>query len=376
MDQSWVTSVPVLERFSEVADPSRYRPLPDDWLIGVSDVEDSTAAITNGRYKAVNLAGAATISAISNALPGQTTLFTFGGDGAHFALSPAQAPVAAEALASVASWAARDLGLNLRVGMTGIHDVRAAGLDVRVAFWRASDHVRYAMFTGGGLEWSETQLKTGAIGLPAAAANSEPDLTGLSCQWAPIRARQGAILSLIVKQARHASHAQFAEIAARVIEVLEDGSSLNPVPAQGPEVRWPSHAMALQSRVANHKRPAWWRRMSVLATSALYWTVFRLGRRIGRFDPSQYRRDVALNTDFRKFDDGLMMTVDCSTDTAARLRTLLEKAAGQGIIQYGLHMQDEALMTCVVPSALASDHMHFVDGSGGGYTSAARNLRG
>jgi len=28
-----------------------------------------------------------------------------------------------------------------------------------------------------------------------------------------------------------------------------------------------------------------------------------------------------------------------------------------------------------VPSVMSSDHMHFVDGSGGGYASAARQLR-
>jgi hypothetical protein len=33
-------------------------------------------------------------------------------------------------------------------------------------------------------------------------------------------------------------------------------------------------------------------------------------------------------------------------------------------------------MTCVVPSALTPDHMHFVDGAGGGYAAAASRLRG
>ena len=33
-------------------------------------------------------------------------------------------------------------------------------------------------------------------------------------------------------------------------------------------------------------------------------------------------------------------------------------------------------MTCVVPSVLTSDHMHFVDGVGGGYAAAAEKIRG
>lgn len=80
MSEEWLKTVPVLDHFAQVADPSRFMPLPDDWVIGVSDVVDSTGAIAAGRYKAVNLAGAATISAVANALGGRLSLFVFGGE--------------------------------------------------------------------------------------------------------------------------------------------------------------------------------------------------------------------------------------------------------------------------------------------------------
>ena len=42
-------------------------------------------------------------------------------------------------------------------------------------------------------------------------------------------------------------------------------------------------------------------------------------RPLGGFDPKLYKRDVPRNSDFRKFDDGLKMTIDvdaecCRTD--------------------------------------------------------------
>jgi hypothetical protein len=108
--------------------------------------------------------------------------------------------------------------------------------------------------------------------------------------------------------------------------------------------------------------------------TALIWLVFKLGLNLGRFNADRYRREIAVNTDYRKFDDALMMTVDCSPDVARRLRAMLDAAASDGAVRYGLHTQDEAIMTCVVPSVLSSDHMHFVDGAGGGYAFAAQQL--
>ncbi len=284
MGEGWLKSVPVLDHFAQVADPSRFAPLPDDWVIGISDVVDSTSAIATGRYKAVNLAGAGTISAVANALDGKLCLFVFGGDGARVAVPPEQAPVAADALCRVAKWADRELNLQLRVGITTVAEIRVAGFDARAAFWQASEHVRYAMFTGGGLEWAEAQLKRGDIGLAPSAAADEPDLTGLSCQWGPIRPRHGMILSLIVKQAPNASAERFSEIAARVIAVIEEAADMNPVSMAGPDVRWPAAAMDLQTRVARKGLPRWRRALHVLATATLAWLLFRFGIRIGRFN--------------------------------------------------------------------------------------------
>ena len=67
-------------------DPALYSPLPDDWTIGVADIVESTKAIANQRYKAVNMAGAAVIAAVTNALEGREFPFVFGGDGASFAV--------------------------------------------------------------------------------------------------------------------------------------------------------------------------------------------------------------------------------------------------------------------------------------------------
>ena len=83
-------SVPVRRGFRSLMNAARYTPLPDDWAIGIADVVASTKAIAEKRYKAVNMAGAAVIAALTNALEGREFPFVFGGDGASFAVSPAR----------------------------------------------------------------------------------------------------------------------------------------------------------------------------------------------------------------------------------------------------------------------------------------------
>jgi hypothetical protein len=98
-------SLPILRDFTRVMDPRLFAPLPDDWMVGVADVVQSTKAIAENRYKAVNMAGAAVIVAVTNTLENRDFPFVFGGDGASFA-------VAAEVAAAARPGARRnrDLG--------------------------------------------------------------------------------------------------------------------------------------------------------------------------------------------------------------------------------------------------------------------------
>src|SRR5277367_6063968 len=113
--EAFYGGIPVFRGFASLMDPALYSPLPDDWSIGVADIVESTRAIAEARYKAVNMAGASVIAAVTNALEGREFPFVFGGDGASFAVSPDDLASAREALAATASWVRDDLDLVMRV---------------------------------------------------------------------------------------------------------------------------------------------------------------------------------------------------------------------------------------------------------------------
>ena len=127
------TEIPVFRDFSQVIDDSVYRPMPDDWFIGLTDVIGSTRAIENGQYKAVNMAGAAAISVVMNALGHREFPFVFGGDGVSFAVPPKARDIAADALARIARWVEEEIDLSLRAAMVPVIDIRASRNDVLVA---------------------------------------------------------------------------------------------------------------------------------------------------------------------------------------------------------------------------------------------------
>lgn len=368
-------SIPVFRGFGSLMDPALYAPLPDDWTIGIADIVESTKAIAAQRYKAVNMAGAAVIAAVTNALEGREFPFVFGGDGASFAVSPGDLDRARDALAATATWVHEDLQLTMRVALIPLGAVRAQGLDVRVARFAPSENVSYAMFSGGGLSWAEVAMKRGEFAVPVAAAGTAPDLSGLSCRFEEIPSARGLILSVLVVSASAADPLAFRRTIEDVIALVERSPDAGrPVPAGGPALRWPPAGLDFEIRTESTGSPLA-RRVRVLGRTLFVYLIMRLGISVGGFVPKVYVKQLVENSDFRKYDDGLRMILDCTPDLERALERRLAAGAAAGIIRYGLHRQNAAMMTCFTPSALRSDHVHFIDGAQGGYASAATALK-
>ena len=367
--------LPVFDHFSQLTDPGLYMPVPDDWVLGLSDIVNSTSAIATGRYKEVNTAAAAVIAAVSNKLGTSEFPFVFGGDGASFALPAAQADLAREALSAVAAWVRDSFDFELRIAIVPVSDIRAAGHDVRIARFAASSDVSYAMFSGGGLAYAERRMKEGAFAIPPAEPGTLPDLSGLTCRFDEITPQRGTILSLILLPALGASAEAFNALVGQVLSLAESQEAGRPLPEGGPALSSPFKGFDLEAKAVRKDGPGLATLAKLAGMRLFAFLIFRFGLTIGRFDPVRYRHQLVENTDFRKFDDGLRMTLDCTPALADRLEALLVEAQRNGVALYGLHRQDAALMTCFVPSPTRSDHIHFVDGAMGGYAMAARALK-
>ena len=369
-------ALPVGKNFRSVLDGASYRPAPDGWLIAVSDVAGSRKAIAEGRYKAVNMAGVAMISAIINALDTQELPFVFGGDGAAVICAPSDRAIVADVLAKTVTWVAEELGLVLRAALVPVSRVREDGFDVLVQAVRVSDAVNNYAFRGGGVSHAEALMKSGLFPVEQAPPASKPDLSGLSCRWTPVMAEAGNVVSIIIEAGESAAEispqnaAEFLDLAG-----MSRQRSGSPMPVSGPGTAWPPEGLDLEARASRQNVSLGVYKARLYLTTLFAWILFKTGMSFAGFDPKRYREVTSLNTDYRKFQDGLRVTVSLDDGELKQLTGFLESERMAGHLRYGLCVQDSAVLTCYVPSVTSDAHFHFLDGAGGGYAQAATNMK-
>jgi hypothetical protein len=150
---------------------------------------------------------------------------------------------------------------------------------------------------------------------------------------------------------------------------------VKPVRLENLEVKWPPRTLMLEARAEGGRLPLALRVARLLVRTLMAWLIFRSGIAIGGFDPARYRAEMTSNPDFSKYDDMLAMVLDCPEDRIALIRAHLDARSARGELNYGIHVSDTALMTCLVESASNYRHVHFIDGGEGGYTIAAREMK-
>lgn len=369
--------------FAQVAELQYYERVPDDWTVLIGDIRGSTAAISAGQYKAVNLVGAAVIISVLNACPDHDIPFVFGGDGGTLVVPPAARNVGRQALARLQVYAKSVFGLDLRAGAATVAALRAGGHDLRIMKLRLSEGNNLAMFSGSGLAYVDDWLKRAGPGdsvlIEPAEEEYLPDLEGLSCRWQPLQSQNGMILTIISASADptpQGEWAHFQSVTKALVGILGAPIELSsPVSDQTLRFRWPPAGLDLESRATAGHKSRFRRKLEILLQSFIQGTLELFNGRAGYYDAPKYREELRHNTDFEKYDGMLRLVLDVTVEQAAQIDAHLHAEYRAGRLHYGVHSAKEALMTCVVFSLQESRHVHFIDGANGGFALAAMDLK-
>ena len=383
MSDDFYQNIPEIKQFIGVIEDENFYSVPDDWVIVITDIANSTHAVSAGRYKDVNMVGGAAICAIRNVTDNREWPFVFGGDGATVLIDPLVVPEVKAALVRTRSLARDSFDLELRIGFVPVTDVRKQGVDLLVARYEVSAGNCFALFGGGGVELADSLVKADlharTYRVPEYTLPGLPDLTGLSCRWESIVARKGRIVCLLIKPLandfpdRQAILSIFLSKLADIIGPELDLAS--PVTEQSMRLRWPPKGLVSEAKATRGSKSLARRLCRILYQSLIQWVMNRFNLSAGGFDADAYRRELCTNSDHCKFDDVLRMVLDCAPDQVTKIRALLDTLYQTGDIEFGVFDTEEALITCLLFDLESSQHLHFVDGNNGGLWSASQGLK-
>lgn len=374
-----------LNKYEDLIDLGSAQPAPATSFVVLADVRGSTAEIQAGRYRDVNMVGAACIAAVRNSFSAQEIPYVFGGDGATFLVPAVALDACLRQLASVQRLARENLGLDLRVGHVPVSRIRAEGADLRFGFMAWSEQESLPFFRGDGLrlaeEWIKEQFQKEE---PTARGEVTPAMheavAGVSCRLEPFAAVRGRVLSILVEP--RVPLAEEDAVFEQIFQVIRSRGAidrLRPVKRENMKRAWLNSTFWAEARLRRRARNLGGLVQSLFVTLLsfiLVTALFRLKKRTDSLgDTETYTQALITQSDWIKIDGTLRLVIDASAEEERELRELLARLEGEGKLLSGIYASPSALMTCHYQSGQGQRHVHFIDGSGGGLTLAALELK-
>lgn len=362
------------QSFDCIVDDEYFVEPPEDWIMYVTDVEDSTEAIQKGSYRDVNKVGAAAVSLCQNVIGSLNFPFAFNGDGMTVLVPPIYQDDIQHKLSGLKQLTHDRFDLQLHVGGITIADLKQQDVTIEVAKYMIKDDLSIGVFRGNGAAHAEKMIRQNpeTYGL---AVDDPPsiDLQGLSCRWKPISPNRDAVLSLLVL-ARTNEHSTYRHILRQLSEEFA-GELAQANPVNNSSMSYQTIAECIHDEKRYHTSLLSFRFLTRCLEIVLAVLFFRWGIPPLFFDAASYQRSLSGHSDFRKFDDMLRMTLDCTEEQIQKIDQFLSNLHAEGTIFYGIHRSDASLMTCFVEDLSDGNHIHFIDGSDGGYAMASIQLK-
>ena len=357
-----------------LADPAKFHAVPPDWQVILTDVRKSTQALSNGKHQQVNLVATGSIIAALNIAhrAGVALPFFFGGDGATLLAPEGLAAPIEAALLKHRENTQTNFALDLRVGRVPVAELYAQGASLSIAKTDVnSQGLVIPLALGEGLQLAERIVKSEDFATPQTPADAGLDLEGMECRWDAIRPQSDTqeIVCLLVTVRQPERQAAILSAVLKQIELIYGSlAARNPVS---------------QARLK--------------LTTTIFKIATEMRAKLGRFDPvylfgqwlytligplyfafskdgGHYLERVVQLSDTLMIDGRVNTVISGTAQQRQALTAALRTLEVQGEIRFGLQICAASVMSCYVRDR-RDQHIHFVDGLGGGYTQAATMLK-
>ena len=348
--------------------------VPEDWQVVITDVRSSTQALSDGRFQEVNLVAAGSIIAALNTArrAGVELPFFFGGDGATLLAPPALAGPIEAALRVHRENTRVNFALDLRVGSLPVADIYRRNIGLKIAKVDINHQgLVIPVALGEGLQYAERIIKRSDHEPAPPAPDETVDLEGMECRWDSIAppADTHEVVCLLVTILKAERQSAIISGVLKAIETIY-GTLAQRSPVSRPALKLdatPGKLMTeTRARLGRFKFGYFAENWLRTLIGGLYFAFNKEGA---------YYLDRLVQLSDTLMIDGRITTVMSGTaGQRNRLVAVLNKLEAEGDIVFGMQVCTASVMSCYVRDR-RDQHIHFVDGLGGGYTLAAGVLK-
>lgn len=348
--------------------------VPKDWHVIITDIKGSTSAVESGLNETVNFVATGSIVAVLNlAFKAKIAIpFFFGGDGATFIVPSILIDLALKKLTIFRKNTLQNFNIDLRVGTVPVAQLYEEGYEINICKYAVSDFFSIPVVLGDGLNYAESLIKAEDYSLSREEdLVEELDLNGMQCRWDRIAPPENIneVITLLVMAPKIENQAvAFSKVIENIDEIYGEIKKRQPISVDKLKFNSTFQRMSteMRARIGKIRFFELVRDWFVNSFGPIYFLTANGKKYLNRL--VEMSDTLVL--------DGKINTVICGDEQQRmKLVKVLDQLENDGEIIYGLFISPDSVMSCYVRD-LKDDHIHFVDGAGGGYTQAAKMLKG
>ena len=356
-----------------LGDERLFEKVPENWHIVVADIEESTQAIAIGLHNEVNLAATGSIVAVLNQLKKYKSKikipYFFGGDGATFIVPPGILKDVLYVLNTQRIRVKKNLKLDLRVGSISVKEMYHQDHTLRIAKIRLNEYLITPVVLGTALKHAEKVIKnTYEEDAKEIITRKKLDLTGMECRWDeidPPKSEQKVVCLLINCKDEKSQRVIYQEIITKIDLIFGDLHERQPITTLKLKLDTTIDKIRkeMYARIGKYNMIYLIKNWLVTGFGKYYFKYFKEGK--------SYLLKVSQLSDTLMIDGSINTVISGDRDQIDKLIAYLDEMEAAKKINYGIHITHASVMSCYVEDR-KDNHIHFVDGTDGGYTSAAK----
>lgn len=356
-----------------IGDASFFHNVPKDWSVIIADIKDSTIAIQNGLHNEVNLSSTGCIVAVLNTIKKESLSYKipyfFGGDGATFLVPDEIQELVMSALKRHSIHVQDTFNLALRTGTMNVAHITHAGRKIHICKYKLNQYLTIPVVLGTGLKYAEHKIKEAYKAENLKPLKKVPiNLKGMECRWDEIPPEQKdskVICLLVVCDDEVVQHSVYAKVITEINTIFGNLDQRQPIatPMLKLDATIAKIRKEMYARIGRYSMVYLVKNWLITYFGAFYFKYFEKGK--------QYVFKVSQLSDTLMIDGTINTVMKGTHDQIENLIVYLDKMEQRGCIKYGLHVTYASVMSCYIQD-MKENHIHFVDGTEGGYTAASQ----